>query len=836
MPAPPENDDDAEREAGLRAPADHSAFAKATADASEIAAEHDPATFARNTAKLARQMREFHVLQRVSAEVNSTLDLEEIYDIALRTMAELFEFHHAIILLLEPGGQTLRVVASHGYENQAVGGRARVGTGVIGVVAKKRKMLHVNNLGQQRAYAAAQRRQMMKAGRGEELGDALPVPGLPNAESQVAIPLLIRDDLIGVFSIESPVRYTFSEHDRELVSIVANQIASAINNARLYEEKQRAAEALQAANTSLEARVAERTAALERELRVAEELLSSARSRIEGPLLGESAVIRTLRDAIAHAAQRADPLLLVGPPGAGKEATAHAIHSASKRTGAFIFVSCPELHTQSRHPVDSRSHARPEGSLLSSKLELASGGTLFLDAVFELPPLLQIELHEELENRERARARGEATVPDVRVIASTTRNLAHEGQGGRLGPLLRFLARNQLAVPALADRREDIPVLVDVFVRRYARQLGKVVDGVSPESMGRLETYLWPGNVRELQSVLERAVLVCRSTLLEIDDELLDEGLTVGSYRLVTPLGSGGMGQVWLGRHRLLARPAAVKLIRHDSRPGLAEEQLVRRFQREAQVTAGLRSPHTVQLYDFGVNDSGSFYYVMELLEGLDLHQIVSRFGPQPAERVTMLLRQACRSLAEAHQHGLVHRDIKPANLFVTRLGSEYDYLKVLDFGIVKDQPGQDATILTNEGILQGTPAFMAPELVSGGGVDGRTDLYSLGCTVYWALTGQLLFQANTPAQMLLHHVQTRPVPPSEVSELPIPRDLEAILMMCLEKDPARRPSSALELDARLARVSCEPVWTDENARAWWDAHAPDLVAGREDGMKGVTE
>ena len=158
------------------------------------------------------------------------------------------------------------------------------------------------------------------------------------------------------------------------------------------------------------------------------------------------------------------------------------------------------------------------------------------------------------------------------------------------------------------------------------------------------------------------------------------------------------MGEVWLGKHRLLARPAAVKLIRHDVQPGPAEEQLVRRFQREAQVTAGLRSPHTVQLYDFGVNDSGSFYYVMELLDGLDLHQIVTRFGPQPAERVTMLLRQACRSLAEAHEHGLVHRDIKPANLFVTRLGSEYDYLKVLDFGIVKDQPGQEATIAHESG------------------------------------------------------------------------------------------------------------------------------------------
>jgi DNA-binding NtrC family response regulator len=819
MSALPENDDDPARQAGRAAP---------EPDGSETAIQRDPASLARQAAKLARQVREFHVLQRVSVEVNSTLDLEEIFDIALRTMDELFEFHHAIILLVEPGGETLRVVASRGYENQAVGGRARVGTGVIGVVAQKRKMLHVNNLGQQRAYAAAQRRQMMKAGRGEELGDATAVPGLPNAESQIAIPLLIRDDLIGVFSIESPVRYSFSEHERELVSIVANQIASAINNARLYQEKQRAAEALQAANTSLEARVAERTAALERELRVAEELLSSARSRIEGPLLGDSAAIRALRDAIDREALRTDPLLLVGPPGAGKEASAHAIHSASKRTGAFIFVSCPELLTESRRSVESGWQAELEGSLLSSKLELASGGTLFLDAVFELPSRLQLELHQELENQRRARERGEATLPDVRVIASTTRQVTHEARSGRLGPLIQLLVRNQVAVPALVERREDIPVLVDSFVRRHARQLGKVIDRVSPESMRRLETYTWPGNVRELRSVVERGVLVCRSTVLEIDEELLDEGFAVGSYRLVTPLGSGGMGQVWLGRHRLLARPAAVKLIRHEARPGQEDEQLVRRFQREAQVTAGLRSPHTVQLYDFGVNDSGSFYYVMELLEGLDLQRMVARFGPQPAERVATLMRQACRSLAEAHEYGLVHRDIKPANLFVTRLGLEYDYLKVLDFGIVKEQPGQEATIHTSEGILRGTPAFMAPELVSGEHpIDGRTDLYSLGCTAYWALTGQLLFEASTPAQMILHHLRTPPVPPSAVSELPIPRSLEAILMTCLEKDPAKRPSSALELDARLARVPGGGDWTNDRAREWWDVHAPDLVAGR---------
>src|SRR6202008_2401621 len=127
-----------------------------------------------------------------------------------------------------------------------------------------------------------------------------------------------------------------------------------------------------------------------------------------------------------------------------------------------------------------------------------------------------------------------------------------------------------------------------------------------------------------------------------------------GSYRLLTRLGSGGMGEVWLGRHRLLAGPAAGQVIRHDVQPGVAHEQLVRRFQREAQVTAALRSPHTVQLYDFGVNDSGSFYYVMELLDGLDLDKMVKQFGPQPAERVILLLRQVCRSLAEAHDEGLV--------------------------------------------------------------------------------------------------------------------------------------------------------------------------------------
>ena len=210
----------------------------------------------------------------------------------------------------------------------------------------------------------------------------------------------------------------------------------------------------------------------------------------------------------------------------------------------------------------------------------------------------------------------------------------------------------------------------------------------------------------------------------------------------------------------------------------------------------------------------------MELLEGLDLHDLVTRFGPQPAERVIMFMRQACQSLAEAHQHGLVHRDIKPANLFVTTLGVEYDYVKLLDFGIVKHQPEHEPTTVTMRDVLQGTPAFMPPELVSGESrIDGRTDLYSLGCTGYWAVTGQLLFQASTVAQMLLQQVTTVPLRPSQVSELPIPRQLETILMMCLEKDPARRPRSAIELESMLAAVPLKEIWTTERAQAWWETH-----------------
>jgi plasmid stabilization system protein ParE len=305
----------------------------------------------------------------------------------------------------------------------------------------------------------------------------------------------------------------------------------------------------------------------------------------------------------------------------------------------------------------------------------------------------------------------------------------------------------------------------------------------------------------------------------------------LGSYRLEEKLGEGGMGEVWRALHRMLARPAAIKLIRPsiagDARAGVSEEA-VRRFEREAQVIARLRSPHTVELFDFGMAADGAFYYVMELLDGLDADSLLRRFGPTPPERAIYLLRQVCHSLSEAQSCGLVHRDIKPANVFLCRYGEEYDFVKVLDFGIVGAV--RDATDLslvhTRENTVRGTPAFIAPEQAMGTVVDGRADIYATGCVAYWLLTGQFVFTAETPMGLLLQHAHTSPTPPSARTELPIPPALDDLVLSCLAKDPANRPQSARELSRRLAEVEGASTWTQERARDWWVRHQPALPQG----------
>jgi eukaryotic-like serine/threonine-protein kinase len=300
----------------------------------------------------------------------------------------------------------------------------------------------------------------------------------------------------------------------------------------------------------------------------------------------------------------------------------------------------------------------------------------------------------------------------------------------------------------------------------------------------------------------------------------------LGSYRLEEKLGEGGMGEVWRARHHMLARPAAVKLIRPsvggDGR-GAVSHEAARRFEREAQAIARLRSPHTVELFDFGIAADGAFYYAMELLEGLDADSLLRRFGPTPPERAIYLLRQICHSLSEAESCGLVHRDIKPANIFLCHYGEEYDFVKVLDFGIVRAvrHPGSTSPAHTGEDLVQGTPAFIAPEQAMGTELDGRADIYATGCVAYWLLTGQLVFTAETAMGLLMKHANSPPAPPSSRTSLPIPRALDDLVLCCLAKDPANRPQSARDLSLRLAEVEGGSAWTQERARSWWATHQP---------------
>ena len=315
------------------------------------------------------------------------------------------------------------------------------------------------------------------------------------------------------------------------------------------------------------------------------------------------------------------------------------------------------------------------------------------------------------------------------------------------------------------------------------------------------------------------------STRLQRMQEELSRSQDLGSYRLEERLGAGGMGEVWRATHRLLRRDAAVKLVIPDllSRIGPGERRhMQQRFEQEAQSIAALRSPHTVSLYDFGVSDEGSLYYVMELLDGIDAEQLVIRYGPQPAARVVWLIRQACESLEEAHDLGMVHRDVKPSNVFICRLGKQADFVKLLDFGLVKALQSPEATRLTMQGEVSGTPAFMAPEQVrSETDIDARADIYGLGCIAYYLLTGTLVFDGPTPMAMAIAQVERNPEPPSQRTELAIPASLERVVMTCLEKKPEDRPQSAAVLAELLYACTDIPQWTRADAARWWSLHRP---------------
>jgi DNA-binding NtrC family response regulator len=562
---------------------------------------------------------------------------------------------------------------------------------------------------------------------------------------------------------------------------------------------------------------------LEHELTVAQELLREARDRSDGVLLGTSAVVVRLREQIQQAAASDEALLVSGPPGSDHEAVARAVHHQSRRASrAIICVSCLQ-----NPPGATPSWGQTGGSTdVMDKVPLADCGTLYLDGIQHLPRESQRRLAGLLRALDEVRRAGGRPQPDVRVIASTTRDVDEEVLAGRLLPDLHRALRRTLDVAPLRTRVEDLATLAPHILRRQAEQAGRTVPILSDESLKRLQRHRWPGNLRELRNVLGSALAASQGPVLEIGEQLLDSGVRVGSYSLIEQLGSGGMGEVWLGRHQLLARPAAVKIVR-EAAIGVADEvqALRQRFAREAQATADLESPHTVQLFDFGMTDTGSFYYVMERLRGLDLQKLVERHGPIPPDRTVFLLKQACRSLAEAHALGLVHRDIKPANLFVCRLGAEFDFLKVLDFGVVSRPGPRAATTTTAAGRVLGTPAFLAPELVSGRGrFDARADLYGLGCVAFWMLTGHPPFEAPDAMAVMRLHAESTPSAPSTASPVPIPPELDALVVACLSKDPTLRPASAEVLWERLDEVPGGRAWDQRRARAWWVEHEPELA------------
>jgi serine/threonine-protein kinase len=371
-----------------------------------------------------------------------------------------------------------------------------------------------------------------------------------------------------------------------------------------------------------------------------------------------------------------------------------------------------------------------------------------------------------------------------------------------------------------------------------AKMLGAAVVAASMDPLG-----VWFAHLRgvTVPSILNTFVLfmpnyACAvvatlpSHVLQRVGRRLRQAQDMGSYHLVELLGRGGMGEVWRANHRLLARSAAIKLVRPEllGASGEAEARtMLRRFEREAQATAALSSPHTIRVFDFGVTKDRTFYYVMELLAGRDLESLVKEFGPVPVDRVIFLLLQVCHSLADAHSRGLVHRDVTPANIYVCRMGLDYDFVKVLDFGLVKfnDHSNMHTTMMTGIHTTTGTPAFMAPEIIlAEGQVDQRADVYALGCVAYYLLTGQLVFEADTPMKMFLEHLQTAPIPPSQRTELRIPREVDELVLACLEKDPRKRPRDAQEVLRMFRQCRSASTWDNDAARAWWETHLLDLT------------
>ena len=299
------------------------------------------------------------------------------------------------------------------------------------------------------------------------------------------------------------------------------------------------------------------------------------------------------------------------------------------------------------------------------------------------------------------------------------------------------------------------------------------------------------------------------------------EAKQLGQYRLKQPIGAGGMGEVYLAEHQMMKRPCAIKIIRPDK---AGDPRTLARFEREVRSTAKLSHWNSIDIFDYGRTDDGTFYYVMEYLPGYNIGELVQQEGPLSPARAIYLMDQVCRAMAEAHGIGLVHRDIKPANIFCAYRGGEFDVAKLLDFGLAKptleakqNEPG--AAELTQEGAITGSPMFMSPEQATGEReADTRSDIYSLGCVLYFLVTGRPPYEYNQPVKVIIAHASEEVTPPREHNpDLPI--ELEDVILHCLEKDAEDRFQTVEDLRLALEDIPLADEWSSELAADWWNCN-----------------
>jgi serine/threonine protein kinase len=287
----------------------------------------------------------------------------------------------------------------------------------------------------------------------------------------------------------------------------------------------------------------------------------------------------------------------------------------------------------------------------------------------------------------------------------------------------------------------------------------------------------------------------------------------LGQYSLEEKLGAGGMGTVYRARHAMLRRPTAVKLLDIHN----MSDEAIGRFEREVQATSTLTHPNTIQIFDYGRTPEGIFYYAMEYLDGINLDDLISRHGPIPEARLLFILRQVCGSLSEAHATGLVHRDIKPANIVLTKRGGMHDFVKVLDFGLVKSVASPEQSNITSANAVTGTPLYLSPEAVTHADrIDARSDVYAIGAVAYWLLTGTPVFSGSTVVEICMKHVQEDPEPPSKRAGKAFSPGLESLILQCLAKSTNDRAADAAALLLRIDETAVTGTWNERAAAEWW--------------------